>query len=241
MMTDANLPQQETTVTRLRIADADRKFLLQSLRRLPCDDELYRPVTVDLNGTVAVRAANEDQPQPTEILLRNSQREGEPTRINMNRAYLAKAIEMGFEELQISDPQAPIFCCDENRKYMWAPLDPESAVKPHEDATRIESPVQPPGQTPQRRRRRTKPTMTRSTRQENPGSAGNGRPATTAGQTQRESTAGALEQATALRSALRDAVNKTSELIRTLKREQKQSKLVRSTLASLKQIQTVDV
>lgn len=83
--------------------------------------------------------------------------------------------------------------------------------------------------------------MTRSTRQENPGSAGNGRPATTAGQTQQESTAGALEQATALRSALRDAVNKTSELIRTLKREQKQSKLVRSTLASLKQIQTVDV
>ena len=55
------------------------------------------------------------------------------------------------------------------------------------------------------------------------------------------STAGALEQATALRIALRDAVNKTSELIRTLKREQKQSKLVRSTLASLKQIQAVEV
>ena len=67
------------------------------------------------------------------------------------------------------------------------------------------------------------------------------RAATTAGQTHQESTAGALEQATVLRSVLRDAVNKTSELIRALKREQKQSKLVRSTLASLKQIQAVDV
>lgn len=83
--------------------------------------------------------------------------------------------------------------------------------------------------------------MTRSTKQEKPGTAGNGRAGTTAGPTQQESTAGALEQATALRSALRDAVNKTTELIRTLKREQKQSRLVRSTLASLKQIQAVEV
>ena len=83
--------------------------------------------------------------------------------------------------------------------------------------------------------------MTRSPKQDKPDTAGNGRAATTAGQSQQETTAGALDQATALRSALRDAVNQTSELIRALKREQKQSKLVRSTLASLKQIQTVDV
>jgi hypothetical protein len=124
---------------------------------------------------------------------------------------------------------------------MWAPLDPDSAVKPHENAVRIESPVRPPGQTSPRTKRRTKPTMPRSARQDKPDTAGNGRPATTAGQTHQESTAGALEQATALRTTLRDAVNKTSELIRALKREQKQSKLVRSTLASLKQLQAVDV
>ena len=79
---------------------------------------------LDLNGEVAVRAANEDQPQPTEIVLRNSQRVGEPTRINMNRAYLARAIEMGFEELRVSDPQAPVLCCDENRKFLWAAVGP---------------------------------------------------------------------------------------------------------------------
>lgn len=239
--TDENLPKQETMATRLRIADADRRFLLRSLRRLPCDDEMYRPITLDLNGEVAVRATDAEQPQPTEILLRNSQREGEPSRINMNREYLARAVEMGFEELHISDPQAPVFCFDEKRKYLWAPLDPDSAVPPHENAIRIESSVQPPGRTSPGRRRRTKPTMTRSPKQDKPDTTGNGRATTAAGDTRQEGTASALEQATALRTSLRDAVNKASELIRTLKREQKQSKLVRSTLASLKQIQAVEV
>ena len=83
--------------------------------------------------------------------------------------------------------------------------------------------------------------MTRSTKQEKPDTAGNGRAVTTAGPTHQVGTAGALEQATGLRTTLRDAVNKTTELIRTLKREQKKSRLVRSTLDSLKQIQAVDV
>ena len=57
---------------------------------------------------------------------------------------------------------------------------------------------------------------------------------------QHEAQSSSLDQAVALQSALRDAVAKTTELIRTLKREKKQAKLVRSTLASLRQIQTLD-
>jgi hypothetical protein len=83
--------------------------------------------------------------------------------------------------------------------------------------------------------------MRTSTKQESPGAGSNGRSAKKAGPTGQDSPAGALEQATALRTTLRNAVNETTELIRALKREQKQSKLVRSTLASLRQIQTVDV
>ena len=83
--------------------------------------------------------------------------------------------------------------------------------------------------------------MPQSTKQDSPGAGSNGRSATKARTAKQESPASALEQAMALRTALRDAVNETSELIRALKREHKQSKLVRSTLASLRQIQTVDV
>ncbi len=48
----------------------------------------------------------------------------------------------------------------------------------------------------------------------------------------------ALEQAVELQAALRGAATKTAELIRTLKREKKQSRLVKSALASLREIQT---
>ena len=51
---------------------------------------------------------------------------------------------------------------------------------------------------------------------------------------------GLIEQAQALKASLRDALSKTSELIASLKRQRKQSKIVASTLASLRQLQTID-
>jgi hypothetical protein len=53
----------------------------------------------------------------------------------------------------------------------------------------------------------------------------------------RQTVAGPIEQALALRDSLRDSVNKTNELIRSLKRHRQQSRLVATTLASLKQLQ----
>ena len=53
----------------------------------------------------------------------------------------------------------------------------------------------------------------------------------------RQLTVGPIEQAVALRNALRESLTKTNELIRSLKRQRRQSKLVATTLASLKQLQ----
>ena len=50
-----------------------------------------------------------------------------------------------------------------------------------------------------------------------------------------------VEQAEALRDCLKDALDKTRDLIRSLKRQQKTSRIVESTLASLRQLQTVDL
>lgn len=76
---------------------------------------------------------------------------------------------------------------------------------------------------------------------QDPVASGNGRSGSNAAaSTQQEAQSSSLDQAAALQSALRDAVAKTTELIRTLKREKKQAKLVHSTLASLKQLQTLD-
>ena len=53
----------------------------------------------------------------------------------------------------------------------------------------------------------------------------------------RPATAGPIEHAVALRDSLRESVAKSNELIRALKRQRQQSRLVATTLASLKQLQ----
>ena len=50
-----------------------------------------------------------------------------------------------------------------------------------------------------------------------------------------------LQQAEAAKTSLRDAFSQINRLIGSLKRHRRQSKLVQSTLASLKQLQTLDV
>jgi hypothetical protein len=46
-----------------------------------------------------------------------------------------------------------------------------------------------------------------------------------------------IEQTVALRDALRESVTKSNDVIRSLKHERRQSRLVATTLASLKQLQ----
>ncbi len=55
--------------------------------------------------------------------------------------------------------------------------------------------------------------------------------------TSRQAAVGPIEQAVAVRDSLRESVVKANELIRTLKRQRQQSRLVATTLASLKQLQ----
>ena len=53
----------------------------------------------------------------------------------------------------------------------------------------------------------------------------------------RQAVAGPIEHAVALRDSLRESLGRTNELIRTLKRHRQQSRLVATTLASLKELQ----
>ena len=50
-----------------------------------------------------------------------------------------------------------------------------------------------------------------------------------------------LQQAEATKTSLRDAFSQINRLIGSLKRHRRQSKLVQTTLASLKQLQTLNV
>jgi hypothetical protein len=217
------------------MSDADADFLAKAVKRLPSNGDYNSPVTVDLNGEVVIRTQGEDQSAPTELVLSNSSRSGETVRFNTNRNFLARAMKLGFRDVHLSGPEMPAFCCDDNRQYLWALLGKEGAIKPHEQSTRIESPGNSPSPSiPTPRTRRTPVTMSKP--QENNGSAKrNGH--TTA---ETNGTNSLIEQAETVRDSLQESLSQTRELIGALKRQKKQSRLVQSTLNSLRQLQTID-
>ena len=68
-------------------------------------------------------------------------------------------MKLGLQEVLFYEPKLPAFCQDEHRKFVWAPLDPEAAIAPAENAIRIvSSEAADSVSTPiSRTRRRTKP------------------------------------------------------------------------------------
>ena len=143
---DARFPEVEEAIpgtaavlTRLQVDPEDARFLQDALDRLPGNEELNSPATLDMNGKVAIRAKGAEQPQVTELALSRSCYSGPPIRINTNRNFLKRAIQLGFSEIGFSDVEAPVVCREQNRIYAWQPLSGDAAIEPAVDVVRIES------------------------------------------------------------------------------------------------------
>jgi len=134
----------------------------------------------------------------------------------------------------------PVMCRDEHRSYVWALLNPESAIAPADNVIRITS--ADAGQdvpTTNRETRERKAIMPRPTSNGNGQGKANGRTSPQSTPSAKSDDQGfevLIEQAEATKVSLRDSLSKTSELISALKRQRKQSKAVALTLASLKRL-----
>jgi len=243
---DGRFPQVENHVpcktgaaASFELTPDDAEFLVKNLAKLPTQEECNWPVTVDMNGHVAVRGKAPDQAVPTELMLDRSTVAGEPMRINTNRRYLARAVRLGFRELYATGSQSPVLCCDDRRKYVWAPLDPESAVAPDPEAMRTESSLAwAHTPKPRARTRKRKVAMPSPRSSENGQSKPKSRRASAAnGKAGHDDVTALIEQAEALKGSLRESLVKVSELISSLKQHRRQSKAVRSALASLRELQ----
>ena len=135
---DRALPAAGAAATRLVLHPTDARFLADALGRLPGADDGDAPVTLDLDGRVVVRARGESGPA-TELVLARSSSAGPPARVAMNRAYLARAARLGFVEVEVGGPEAPLCCRDGRRTYAWQPLGEAAAIGPAEDALSVES------------------------------------------------------------------------------------------------------
>ena len=138
---DLQIPTGGAASTTLSLCEDDIDFLLTSTKRLPGGTEPNSPVTVELNGVVAVRAEAMDQTSSTELVLSNSRRTGNELCFNTNRAFLTRAAKLGFREIQLRNDQAPAYCQDERRTYIWALLGEEGSFKASAQTIRISSPV----------------------------------------------------------------------------------------------------
>jgi hypothetical protein len=271
---DRQIPKADNAVARMQLDTADAEFLGKSLPKLPCDDEHNLPVTLDLNGSVAIRAKGEKQDRPTELVLSRATHSGVPIRINTNRKFLVRALKLGFRELFVFGDTLPVLCKDEQRQYVWALLDPSLAIASAKDAIRIESPKaeesKPTSPTTKPKIERNKQPVSEPIASQNGnghaqanGQANgqtnghangpangqtnghasriNGQPRRIMPKAGQQDLVGLIQQTETLRTALRDTLVKTNELVKGLKWHRRQSRAVQNTIASLRQLKTLGV
>ena len=216
--------------TELRLDPADALFLRSSLDRLPSSDRTDAPVTLDLNGRIAVRAQEDDAAEATELVLGRSTYTGPPIRLAMNRAFLARAVSLGLTRVTVTRPDAPVLADDLGRTYAWQPLAAEVAIEATETTIRVDSstqsePVSPPTPVsiPMPDRPATPPPPTG----DEPPSSG--------------TLVSLIRDAESIHAALCDLKLRSARLTAALRRHRKRSRLMESTLSTLRQLELQDV
>ncbi len=259
---DRTIPSPTAIQTRMQVDAADAKFLTATVGRLPADDQTDRPLTVELNGAIVVRAQKDKQSQMMELLLSRSQRVGPQLRLQTNRAYLTRALELGFTEVGFVDAESPCACRDASRTYVWMLLENKGALESNAEALSIDSMSVPsigaakgrgttrgPARAAETEVAATSTSATqtfvtpvnrimehlppKTTPQDNVNEVVIANPSTS-------SSADVIEQALELRNQLRVVVQGLTELVGQIRQQRKQSRLMKSTLQSLKQLQLLE-
>jgi len=232
---DQVIPNVNGAIASVSIPKNDGDFLARVVKQLPANDEQHSPVTVDLNGSIAVRARTDGSSTPTELVLTRSSRTGDPVRFCTNRKLLARAMQLGFDGLHVFGPDSPVLCVQGDRKYVWMLLGKDGVIQPSKQAIRIESAATPEPTT-------KTSAITTSTRNPTPMKPANpGRSAEPAKVTQTDNSISLIDRAESLRESLQTALADTRNLITTLKQQQKTSRSVQSALKSLRQLEALEV
>jgi len=232
---DQVFPAADAATARLRLDPADAQFLADALGRLPGIGLANAPVTVDLNGRVAVRARGAGDGPATELVLGRSAYTGVPVRFQTNREFLGRAVRLGFAEIEVVDPATPIVCRSGGWAYAWQPLDAESAIGPADDVVRIQSDPHPatPGKPPENE---IDVKSTESSDGSDAGSPVEPRVRVAPEVPAPAGLAALIAEAEALHGAIGEARSRTGRLVAALRKQRRRDRLVQSTLASLRQL-----
>lgn len=240
---DDIIPRAEDANTTVDLAAPDHEFLTANLRRLPMETQQFQEVTVELNGSVAIRA-KPDEGAATELILSNSYKTGGDIAFCTDRRFLQRVAELGLPRLYVYGPDRPVLGQDDRRQLVWMVLDKSGIVPRSAATTQVCSPITTsppiihspritamPKRTPQVVATESPaPNQTVSVTS----------PVASPQKTARQSVAHTpLEHAVQLRTTLREALTATSELVRAIQHQKKQDRALRNTLTSLRQLQAV--
>ncbi|MGO9598331.1 MAG: hypothetical protein ACLP7Q_10105 [Isosphaeraceae bacterium] len=236
------IPETQAVATRVQLDHEDARFLETALARLPGSEVLNSPATLEMNGKVVVRARGAEQAQITELVLNRSSYSGPPIRINSNRAFLSRALRLGFSEIGVSGVETPVVCRNEYQIYAWQPLTGHAAIEPTDNVIRIESSTT----ASEARQERTLPVTPRSTMRDRARNHSHDPSiqATDNGHVASESPGASLatliRDAESLHATLTEAKSSLARLITGLRRHRKQSRLLNETLRSIRQLKLTE-
>ena len=152
-------------------------------------------------------------------------------RFGTDRNLLARALRLGFAEVEVGEPAAPLVCRNGPSIYAWQPLSPESVLESNAELTRIESNPRTPE--PPQAPVTPVPAVDR-TPSEPPRTATTDDPAATG-------LLALVREAESLHEALGAARARSQRLVVALKRHRKQARLMAATLHSLRQLKLQEV
>ena len=227
------IPQTAAITSWLELDAQDAAFVTKRIDDMPGEKDQHRPVTLELNGHVALRSADKTGDNAAELLLANSRYTGTEVRVTMTRDFLKHALSMGLNRIGFDTHERPMLAVDGNRRYVWMPLTSDPILRT--EATTIVSSAEVRSQMPVKTR--LKPILP-TTQERVPVLA-------TATKTVKPNAVSTedrspLDEAEALRETLRNSLGQVNTLVRSLKHQLRQNRMLRSTLASLKRLQSLE-
>jgi hypothetical protein len=225
------IPRPGPQASCLRFHPDDTAFLLATWRELPGRDAEYSPITLDLGSPPCVRARDGEQGRVTELVLHRSAVTGPPVRMCLDRYYLGQALHLGFRELIVPGPDAPLLCRDASRTYLWMPLTGQEALAPTRGMRRLSPEGEPLPPAPTTRRRSDPMPAPQPTGQH---PEPNNRPHPP--EPERTGIEELIAEAEALRGLLHDASARGGRLVVALKQQRRQSHAVRQAMHTLRRL-----
>jgi hypothetical protein len=233
---EAVVPRVSANASRLQLDPDEAARLAAVLPRLPGAEDEQSPVTLVLGSRPAVRAKGDADRDAVEVPLERSMASGPVGAVALNRAYLLRALALGFTDFQVNSASRPISCRDRKRIYVVMPLEASAAVPADAKLRRVPLPTADATA--------VVPSMPRRKQVAAPvevnGHVPEPVPPVDTVAHGRVSVADVIAEAVGVAGLLREAAGRVSRLVSTLKRQRHQTRAVQQAVRSLKELQLVD-